>query len=124
MNQLRATISGQSAMLENGLEVPLPAAVARNVRDKQMVIIGFRPDHFAPAGHHLQISGPTAMVKGRISVTEALGNEVILRTSVGDMEVLGKMLNPRSVMIGEELEFVLELEKLHVFDAKTGQNCR
>ena len=123
MNQLPATMPGQSAVLENGIELPLPPAIARNVRDGQTVTLGFRPDHFAPVGHHLPISGPTAKVNGRVSVTEALGSEAILRTSMGNLEVLGKMLNPRFVTIGEELEFVLELEKLHIFDAKTGQRC-
>jgi multiple sugar transport system ATP-binding protein len=40
------------------------------------------------------------------------------------MDVQGKMLNPRVVHPGEELDFTLDLTRLHVFDKASGRSVR
>jgi multiple sugar transport system ATP-binding protein len=46
MNQLDATVAGGKARLVDGVEVPLPSDAM--VSDGQQIVLGFRPESFAP----------------------------------------------------------------------------
>ncbi|WP_417581025.1 ABC transporter ATP-binding protein [Pelagibacterium sp.] len=126
MNQLDATISisgGQPvATLSDGFAIPVPAPIADKVADGQSVVVGFRPDGFAPRGHSLHEGALSVSVTRNVTIAELLGNESILITELGGKEVQGKMLNPRPVNPGEQLEFTLDLSRLHVFDKVSGRN--
>ena len=128
MNQLDATIASVAgaavARLADGIEVPLPAAAAARVSEGQAVVIGFRPESFAPQGHSLH-AGDTSLVLSRsVSIAEPLGTETILFAELGGLEVQGKMLNPRVVEPGETMRFTLDLSRLHVFDKASGVALR
>jgi multiple sugar transport system ATP-binding protein len=128
MNQLQATISSESggpvARLADGLAVPLPAEIGAKLSAGQAIIVGFRPDGFAPAGHSLHGEDRSITLKRRVTIAEPLGTETLLFTDLGGIEVQGKMLNPRPVTSGETLDFTLDLEALHVFDKASGRAVR
>ncbi|WP_395817193.1 ABC transporter ATP-binding protein [Devosia sp.] len=122
MNQLDARVSSGKAVLSDGLEVPLPADA--RVSEGQQIVVGFRPESFAPKGHSLHGADQSLMVNRTVTIAEPLGTETILFASVGGQEIQGKMLNPRPVAPGEQLEFTLDLQRLHVFDKATGKTLR
>ncbi len=122
MNQLDARVSSGKAVLSDGLEVPLPADA--RVSEGQEIVVGFRPESFAPRGHSLHGADQSLMVNRMVTIAEPLGTETILFASVGGQEIQGKMLNPRPVAPGEQLEFTLDLQRLHVFDKATGKTLR
>jgi multiple sugar transport system ATP-binding protein len=122
MNQLDARVSGGKAVLSDGLEVPLPADA--RVSEGQEIVVGFRPESFAPRGHSLHGADQSLAVNRTVTIAEPLGTETILFASVGGQEIQGKMLNPRPVAPGELLEFTLDLQRLHVFDKATGKTLR
>jgi len=122
MNQLDAVIKGGKALLSDGVEVPLPADA--KVSEGQPIILGFRPESFAPAGHSLHGTENALSVNRSIAIAEPLGTETILYTELGGKEIQGKMLNPRVVKPGENLDFTLDLTRLHVFDKASGKSLR
>jgi multiple sugar transport system ATP-binding protein len=122
MNQLDATVKAGKAVLSDGVEVPLPADA--RVTDGQSIILGFRPESFAPAGHSLHGTENAISINRAIAIAEPLGTETILFTELGGKEVQGKMLNPRVVRPGESLDFTLDLTRLHVFDKASGKSVR
>nr|WP_314262268.1 sn-glycerol-3-phosphate ABC transporter ATP-binding protein UgpC [uncultured Devosia sp.] len=122
MNQLDAVVAGGKARLGDGTEVPLPAGIA--VRDGQEIVLGFRPESFAPRGHSLHAEAGAMGLKSQVIIAEPLGTETILFVTLGGRDVQGKMLNPRVVHPGETLDFTLDLTRLHVFDKASGKSVR
>jgi multiple sugar transport system ATP-binding protein len=122
MNQLDATVAGGKARLVDGVEVPLPSDA--KVSDGQQIVLGFRPESFAPKGHSLHGADRSISVNRVVMIAEPLGTETILFTELGGREVQGKMLDPRPVQSGEMLDFTLDLTRLHVFDKTSGKSLR
>ena len=122
MNLVDAVVSGGKARLSDGVDVPLPADA--RVAEGQQIVVGFRPDSFAPKGHSLHGESHSMVLSRAVSIAEPLGTETILFASVGGKEVQGKMLNPRPVQPGELLDFTLDLDRLHVFDRASGVSLR
>ena len=122
MNQIEAVASGGKARFSDGVEVPLPADA--RVSEGQEIVVGFRPESFAPRGHSLHAAEQSLVLSREVAIAEPLGTETILYATLGGKEVQGKMLNPRPVREGEMLEFTLDLDRLHVFDRATGVSLR
>jgi len=122
MNQLDAVVVGGKGRLADGIEVPLPADA--QVAEGQEIVIGFRPESFAPRGHSLHGADNSLPVGRTVLLAEPLGTETILFVELGGKEVQAKMLNPRHVTAGEELDFTLDLTRLHVFDKASGRSLR
>ncbi|MFY8032597.1 MAG: ABC transporter ATP-binding protein, partial [Devosia sp.] len=76
MNQLDARVSSGKAVLSDGLEVPLPADA--RVSEGQQIVVGFRPESFAPKGHSLHGADQSLMVNRTVTIAEPLGTETIL----------------------------------------------
>ncbi|HTM78386.1 MAG TPA: sn-glycerol-3-phosphate ABC transporter ATP-binding protein UgpC [Devosia sp.] len=122
MNLLDATVKAGKAVLADGVEVPLPAGAA--VSEGQAIVLGFRPESFAPKGHSLHGEANALPLSRTIAIAEPLGTETILYTELGGQEIQAKMLNPRAVKPGETLEFTLDLTRLHVFDKASERSVR
>ena len=93
------------ARLSDGVEVPLPGRCRGETPEGQEIVLGFRPESFAPRGHSLHEAEQSLTVNRAVTIAEPLGTETILFADLGGKEVQGKMLNPRVVAPGEMLEF-------------------
>jgi multiple sugar transport system ATP-binding protein len=122
MNLIDAVVTGGKARLSDGVEVPLPADV--RVSEGLPIVLGFRPESFAPRGHSLHTDARALSLSRTVVIAEPLGTETILFTTLGGKDVQGKMLAPRPVAPGEQLEFTLDLDRLHVFDRASGVTLR
>ncbi|WP_299941693.1 sn-glycerol-3-phosphate ABC transporter ATP-binding protein UgpC [uncultured Nitratireductor sp.] len=124
MNLLPATIDNGAVRFGDGKSVPVPARLRDRVRDGQEVIFGLRPDDLTPVGHGIAEAGDSARITLDIILSEPLGTETILYTTIAGQEVQGKMFGPRLVQPGETLEFDLAMDKAHIFDAQSGKSVR
>ncbi|WP_176084886.1 sn-glycerol-3-phosphate ABC transporter ATP-binding protein UgpC [Martelella sp. HB161492] len=128
MNQLNATVERADgttiARLADGTAVPLPADIAPTLLNGQTVVIGFRPDAFAPKGHSLHPEERSLEIDLGVVIAEPLGTETIIFTELAGKDVQAKMLDPRPVSSGETLTFTLDLDRLHVFDQASGRSLR
>ncbi|WP_112323094.1 ABC transporter ATP-binding protein [Oceanibium sediminis] len=124
MNLLPATVQNGTVVFSDGKSVPVPARLKDRVREGQEVIFGLRPDDLTPVGHGIAEAGDSARVALDIILSEPLGTETILYTTIAGQEAQGKMFGPRNVLPGETLEFDLAMDKAHIFDAESGKTVR
>ncbi len=122
MNLIDAVVTAGKARLSDGVEVPLPPDA--RVSEGLPIVLGFRPESFAPRGHSLHTDARALSISRTIVIAEPLGTETILFTTLGGKDVQGKMLAPRPVAPGEQLEFTLDLDRLQVFDRASGVTLR
>ncbi|AVX04891.1 fe(3+)-transporting ATPase [Maritalea myrionectae] len=126
MNQLSGKVIEKEGVphidLEGNLTIPVPNRARNHVQIGQQVIVGVRPDDLTPEGHGMSDVGEIVSFDLSVSISEPLGTESILFSTIGNNEVQGKMLNPRPIEGEERLTFNLSLDRTHLFDAETGQN--
>jgi multiple sugar transport system ATP-binding protein len=78
-------------------------------------IIGFRPEHVRPGSG----SGDGLRFTARIDVVEYLGDEQLVHLTRKDTTLLAKLPVEEKVRQGEEVEFFVPRDKVHLFDAET-----
>ena len=127
MNFFDGTVEGLDGKLFfRSPEFRLPLSPERfdgGIDPGQRVVAGFRPEDIVPVGHGVD-PGTYVEFQSSIDFTEMLGNETLLFSSIGDHEFISRMQQPRMVDPDETLMFRLNLAKMHLFDAATGDSIR
>jgi multiple sugar transport system ATP-binding protein len=87
------------------------------------VIMGVRPEDIEPAPNgSLPLGGGAVRVK--LDVVEPLGSEAFLSARIGAKEITARV-PPRGLpAAGSEVELVFDRERLHFFDAESGETLR
>ncbi|MEA5452646.1 ABC transporter ATP-binding protein [Leptolyngbya sp. CCNP1308] len=99
------------------LALPTPTQYQRYIG--QRVICGIRPEDIHDA-RYLPPAIVTTPLKGTISHTESMGNEVIVYLTLGDGQTCAARVDRRSTLaLGETVELVLNITALHLFDPHT-----
>ncbi|MEO7665100.1 MAG: TOBE domain-containing protein, partial [Candidatus Limnocylindrales bacterium] len=82
------------------------------------LVAGLRPEHFELGG----ASEGTASVEGVAEVVEYLGNEELLHVTVPghDVDVIAVVDASHNIKPGDILDLKLPAERLHLFDAESG----
>jgi ABC-type sugar transport system ATPase subunit len=80
-------------------------------------VVGFRPEHLELGG-----TGERLTIRAKADVVEYLGNEELLHCTVADHDgdVIAVVSASHNVRPGDVLDLQIPAEKLHVFDAETG----
>jgi multiple sugar transport system ATP-binding protein len=105
-------------MKGSGFDFPVPTrfktAVGGGVRK---IVAGFRPEHFELGGVDEGL-----VVRAKADVVEYLGNEELLHVSVTghDTDVIALVDASNNVRSGDILDLRIPAEKLHLFDADSG----
>ncbi|MBV9633652.1 MAG: TOBE domain-containing protein, partial [Methylobacteriaceae bacterium] len=93
------------------------------LEDGRGVLIGVRPEDIVPEGH-----GVTPRAAHRfeapVALTESLGNETLLLVPFAGREVMCRMQQPRPVEIGERMNFLVNADRIHIFDEESGRSLR
>lgn len=128
MNLLPGKVASQpdgmlTVDLGNGIRVPIDPRHFHGLEPGQPVTLGVRPEEIVPEGHGLH---PNLAYRFRapVTLTESLGNETLLFASFAGGEVTSRMQRPRPVRDGETIDFLLNRERLHLFDAASGRSLR
>jgi multiple sugar transport system ATP-binding protein len=117
--ELRATGHGLTAAHE-GFTVELPGTTDRAAlgADDRTVSFGVRPEDIALAS---SLPDGAATFTAEVTVTEPLGEQLLLHCRVGSAEIQVKV-EPRSqVAVGESVTLGFDRERLHLFAADTGE---
>ena len=126
MNLIDATVSqeGSQAVLKMSEEVTikLPAEKSKKLIDEgyvgKTVVVGIRPEDVKDDPEFIAAHQDTKF-KSTIRVYELLGAEVNLHYEIGDVTCTAKV-NPRTTARpGDEVEFAMDVARLHVFDKET-----
>jgi multiple sugar transport system ATP-binding protein len=106
----------------DGLAVRVPAQMRAKLASGagREVLIGIRPEHIH---HPAEMSGATdgRAVNAGVSVVEPLGSEVFAYITVGTHELIARMDAAHRPRPGENLQVVLDTDRLHIFDPQTEQ---
>ena len=124
MNMAEAVTTATGLRFADGFELPMPPGFT--IAEGRKVVFGLRPDDLYPEGHGIHSEGGHAVTTLDLTVdlSEPLGNETLLFTTLAGQRFTGRMLNPRRVTPGEVLSFHLDLSNAHLFDADSGLSLR
>ncbi|WGS64278.1 ABC transporter ATP-binding protein [Marinitoga aeolica] len=82
------------------------------------IIFGIRPENIHDKsiykGEHTN-----DIVKGKVDVAEPLGSETLLHVTIGGQYLVAKVDPTTTAREGTEVELILEMETMHVFDKET-----
>jgi multiple sugar transport system ATP-binding protein len=101
---------------------PEKAQSARPFAGKQ-VIFGTRPEdiharEFVPPGIHAE------PIVGKVDVTELMGNEIFVYLLTGQKSFMARV-DPRTrARVGTEIDVMVNMENVHLFDRETEQAIR
>ncbi|HUW56833.1 MAG TPA: sn-glycerol-3-phosphate ABC transporter ATP-binding protein UgpC [Planctomycetota bacterium] len=115
--------NGGVAFEEGTATIPISARFVDRLRgyvDRE-VVFGIRPEDVSdrpPVGEAVA----TFQLATTVEVVEPLGDEMILYLKTPAHEFLGKVSSHGGISDGQALEVSLNVDKVHVFDAETGEN--
>jgi multiple sugar transport system ATP-binding protein len=122
MNMVRTTVerAGDDYALEHsGFDLSLPGADSLELEPGADVFLGIRPEDLS-----LVDEGGSEFrgnIEATVQVTEPLGDSLLLECTIGT-DTVKVQSTPRSgVQYGDIVELACDPERLHVFDAETGQ---
>jgi len=128
MNFFDVTVTGDrdKMYLDGGsFRVQVPASRVDGLAGHlgKEVIFGIRPEdvhdpEFAPPG----ING--APVTCKVDVTELMGNEVFLYLVAGNKSFIARVDPRTSARVGQEMQVLLNMDNMHVFDRDTEKAIR
>ena len=116
MNFVNVKRNGDQVQGE-GITLPIPTRYRGGVESAADLVAGFRPEH-------LEIGDfpNSATIRANADVVEFLGDEELLHVSVQghDGDVVAVVGSEHRVKPGDVVDLKLPLEKLHLFDAASG----
>ena len=121
MNFATATIEGNNLKVGTATLAlsGKPEQVAREQPDGSEMMVGFRPEHLELQSGE---SSDAARLPALVEVVEYLGNEELIHATVEGNEIVALVPSDRQVKVGETVDFIIPMDKLHVFDPKTERN--
>ena len=118
MNFASLQIDGDR-MKGSGFDFPIPSRFRNTIGtgSSRSVVAGFRPEHLELGG-----SGERLAIRAKADVVEYLGNEELLHLTVAghDADVIAVVSASHNVRPGDILDLQLPADRLHLFDAESG----
>jgi multiple sugar transport system ATP-binding protein len=118
MNSVNVSRDGDSVKGE-GISLPIPSRYRGGMDGSSDLIAGFRPEHL-----ELGDFPNSASIRAKADVVEFLGDEELLHVTVQGHEgdVVAVVSSEHRVKPGDIIDLKLPLEKLHLFDAASGDS--
>ena len=128
MNFFDATLVGEEGKLfiDTGdfrIEIPEERKAVFSDYTGKEVVFGIRPEHV----HSPEFAPPTilaAPMKATVEVVELLGHELHLYLTSGKNSLVATVDTRKRVTAGNELELVMDMTNMHIFDKNTEQAIR
>jgi multiple sugar transport system ATP-binding protein len=118
MNFVNVSRDGDSVKGE-GISLPIPSRYRGGMDGSSDLIAGFRPEHL-----ELGDFPNSASIRAKADVVEFLGDEELLHVTVQGHEgdVVAVVSSEHRVKPGDIIDLKLPLERLHLFDAASGDS--
>jgi multiple sugar transport system ATP-binding protein len=107
----------------NGVRLELPPESAATLDDRAdgPVTMGIRPEHIRPDGAFVAGS-PGSAIHAGVDVVEPLGSEILVYLAAGEHTMIAKIEPSVMPRVGETMDVALDVERVHFFDADTGES--
>ena len=118
MNFATAKSEGKDLVL-GGVKLELSgdqAKAADSRADGANVLIGFRPEHIELANGQ---DSDAVRFPARVDVVEYLGNEELIHAQTEGNEIVALLPSDKKVAAGQNVDFAVPMEKLHIFDPES-----
>jgi multiple sugar transport system ATP-binding protein len=121
MNMLDGSLvqKNGSLMIDLGVIVfELPRWMQQKLKETSgsKVILGFRPEHIALVGEYQKNA-----IEAKVDMIESIGREIHVHLTVGDYSFVAITTSNKDVRVGRSAWILLNEEKIHIFDGKTGE---
>ena len=116
---------GEMYVKGEGFELSVPSDKRDALADHlgKEIIFGIRPEDIHDCDFTPALRSPCDM-KARVEVTEPMGNEVFLYLVVGEGSFIARV-DPRTrAGVGDEIEVVVNMDNMHLFDPQTEKAIR
>ena len=114
MNFFETTVEG-TRLRGEAIEYELSESLRSTLGETTDLVLGIRPEDITVAE---KSGGQT--VTATIQVVEPLGDTNYVHATVGSHEITVQLPNEDYVDVGSEVEFEFPIEKIHLFDARSG----
>lgn len=119
MNFLRGRFE-ESYFLVEGIQIELPEEKINLLQDKgylnREIILGFRPEDIQAATDNIETGSKIPAI---VEVAELLGAETYLYSKLHQQEFIARVKANTEIAGGATIDFVINMEKVHFFDAET-----
>lgn len=88
-------------------------------KEPHKVVFGIRPEDVFEATIENREKLKGEVYKLKVTVAELLGHEYYVHSDFAGSDLVAKIPSNRPIGIHEELEFIFDLKKIHLFDAET-----
>lgn len=95
----------------------------RQVASQGRVKVGIRPEHVYLA-NSFDGGSASAAVKAQVALVERLGNESILHFNILGTDFQVKTTRGDQIEIGDEINLVMDTDKIHIFDIDSGLSIK
>ena len=103
-----------------GYLLGLKAAYEDALVNGHNVKLGIRPENIFLAKDNIRINA-TDSFAATVDVVELMGSESLVHTSFNGIDFLAKITSGTKVSAHERLDFVMDLDKIHIFDVNSGE---
>jgi multiple sugar transport system ATP-binding protein len=115
MNFVELTADGEK-ISDGEMTLPVPSDLRDAIKQSGKYVVGFRPEHLELG----EVAGPIGTIRGNAEVVEYLGNEELLHVNASGREIVAIVDSSHRVRPGDVVDLKIPLEKLHLFDATSG----
>ncbi len=115
MNFATATADGKDLAL-GGVKLELTGQQAKAAEGRPEganVLIGFRPEHIELVNGQ---ESDAVRFPAKVEVVEYLGNEELIHAQTEGNEIVALLPSDKKVVVGDNVQFAVPMEKLHIFD--------
>jgi multiple sugar transport system ATP-binding protein len=120
MNFLPATLAGGGkTLVGKGFSLPVPESLQPLATggNGRRIIVGIRPENILTTSESAR--GSTGRLSGEVEVVEPLGDEAVVHVRVGDAPLVYRVEPYAMPVMGDAVELVIELDRVHLFDPAT-----
>ena len=100
-------------------ELKILSAHYEDIAHSGNVKLGVRPEHIHLA-QYCDASNKSEVISAEVVLVERLGNESILHFNIFDTDFQVKTSRGEGIEIGDKVELVFDLDKIHIFDIESG----
>ena len=105
--------------LDDDILIKCPQDKISKIGNLKNVIVGIRAEDIVPISDNSNEKSLSWSFSKEIDLAEPLGTETQLFFKLQNQEIISRMYNPRSVNVGEKINFKIEDSKIHFFNYET-----
>ncbi|HUS58524.1 MAG TPA: sn-glycerol-3-phosphate ABC transporter ATP-binding protein UgpC [Planctomycetota bacterium] len=109
--------------VDGSVQVVLPERLQQPLRGRanEHVSFGIRPESIQDCSGGAGARKDSTF-RAKVNVVEPLGDEMIVYISTPTTDMICKVDSHHRIEVGQELEFMVDLDRIHIFDSASGKN--